>query len=119
KEARLRLLRHRAAHVDGDGATGRGNGGPAGRLAAAGTMAGGEGERGGDAAQRQGGLHVGGGGERGRDAGHHLDADAGRLQGGELLAGAAEDERIARLETRDALALAGEAHEQGIYLRLR
>ena len=59
-----------------------------------------------------------GGALRGRDAGHHLDRDAGRAAGGDLLAGAAEDHRVAALEPHHAPAGAGERDHQGVDLVL-
>ena len=51
--------------------------------------------------------------------GHDLDVDAGVPAERELLAAAAEDVRVAALEPHDALALAGEVHEQRVDRVLR
>ena len=57
-------------------------------------------------------LGGGGGGERRGDSRDHGAGDAVRGQHLELLAAASENQRIAALEARHALALSGEAHQQ-------
>ena len=54
-----------------------------------------------------------------RDPRHDLDLDAGVLARSELLAAAAEDVRVAALESHDGLAVAGELHEQRVDRVLR
>jgi hypothetical protein len=51
-------------------------------------------------------------GDAGGDARHHLESDARVRESLRLLAPAAENERIAALESNDALPLAGEADEE-------
>jgi len=58
-----------------------------------------------------------GGAERGGDARDHGVGDAVRGQHLELLAPAPEHERVTALEACDALALAGEAHQQFVDVR--
>ena len=103
----------RAAHIDGDRRAGEGEPRPVRQRVALEVMAGGEDQRRGDAAQRQRQFEIGGGGEGRGDAGHDLDRDAGVAQRRHLLAGAAEDQRIAGLQPHDALALRGRARPAG------
>ena len=95
----------RAAHIDGDGRAGEREAGPAGQRLAVGVVAGGEDQRRGDVAERQRNFGLGRGGEGGGDAGHDVEGDAGGAERRHLLAGAAEDQRIAGLEADDAAAL--------------
>ena len=69
--------------------------------------------------KRERDFRLGGGGERRGDARHDLEGDAGLAQRRHLLAGAAEDERVAGLQPHDAAACRGLAHQQRVDLVLR
>ncbi len=68
--------------------------------------------------QRDGGGGIGRSGERGRNARDDLIGDAGLAERRELFAGAPKDHRVAGFEARHALALARQAGQQGVDLRL-
>jgi len=63
-------------------------------------------------------LEGGSRGEGGGDAGDDLEGDVRGSEGSDLLAGAAEDERISRLQTEDGLAGAGAMDDECMDLRL-
>src|SRR5207245_2444968 len=64
-------------------------------------------------------LRGGGRAERRGDPGHHGAGDAVRRQHLDLFPAASEDERVAALQARHALALAGEAQQQLVDALLR
>ena len=77
-------------------------------------MAGHDHEAGGEAAVSDGDAGQGRGRHRGRDAGNDLEGDAGGDEGEGLFAAAAEHERIAALQSDDALATLGRPHHQAV-----
>ena len=100
------LRRDRAAHIDRDGRAREREAGPAGQRLAVGVVAGGEDQRRRAMSRSVSGISaLGRGGEGGGDAGHDVEGDARRAERRHLLAGPAEDQRIARLEADDAVAV--------------
>jgi hypothetical protein len=67
----------------------------------------------------QGRARAGRGGQGGGDAGHDRALDAGRAAGGQLLAAAAEQERVAALQAHDGQAVQGQGDQQLVDVVLR
>ena len=112
------LRRDRVAHIDRDRRAREREPGPAGQRLAVGVMAGGEDQRRRGVAERQRNFGLRRGGEGGGDAGHDVEGDVGRAERRHLLAGPAEDQRIARLEPDDAVAVPRLADEERVDLVL-
>ncbi len=108
-----------AAHVDGDRRAGERQAGPVGQHVASRVLAGREDEARCRAAKRQRNLGFRGRGERGGYARHDLEGNIRRPKRGHLLAGAAEDERVAGLEAHDAAAVRGFADKDRVDVVLR
>ena len=102
---------NRAAHVDGDGRAGERQPCPIRQHFARGVLAGGEDEARRGTAERQRDFRLCCGSKRGGDAGHDFERNSRRTERRHLLAGAAEDERIAGLQPHDAASGRSLAHE--------
>ncbi len=107
------------AHVDDDGLVGPGQVVPVEVRLAVGGVACDEGHRLGQASVRQGRAGAGRGGQGGGDAGDDLAGDSRRAAFFQLLAAAAEDERVAALEPDNIESLKRERHQQAVDVVLR